>query len=60
MLHSIAHKLGMNGGRVVTARDANDRLWVGFKCSGCGKVQCAEPSKLFAYIAVTKSVPILV
>jgi uncharacterized C2H2 Zn-finger protein len=35
--HWIAHRLGSNTGEVTTRWDG-DRLMIGFRCDGCGKV----------------------
>lgn len=40
MMHKLAHWLGLNFGTVVTAYDRHNNLWMGFRCTGCGKVTC--------------------
>lgn len=37
-LHTIAHLLGWNTGRVVSAYDRNHNLWIGFRCATCRRV----------------------
>lgn len=36
MRHWLAHRLGWNGGRVVSWTDRHGAVWVAFRCSGCG------------------------
>ena len=43
LTHWIAHKLGTNTGEVATWWDG-DRLMIGFRCDGCGKVSGAHES----------------
>ena len=39
ILHKIAHWFGWNKGDVHTFYDDKERLFVGFRCSGCGKLE---------------------
>lgn len=38
MMHRLAHWLGWNRGWVVTALDQRGTVWIGFKCSVCGRI----------------------
>ena len=38
MWHRIAHWLGLNKGRIVSALDARGTSWIGFRCGRCGRV----------------------
>ena len=37
ILHWLAHRFGVNGGMVESGWDAHGRVWVWFRCDGCGK-----------------------
>ena len=36
-MHRLAHWLGLNLGRVVSALDRRGTVWIGFKCAECGR-----------------------
>jgi hypothetical protein len=36
--HRLAHALGWNLGRVVSATDSRGQVWIGFECTACGQV----------------------
>jgi hypothetical protein len=38
LIHAIAHLFGWNTGRVVSASDRRQNLWMAFRCSTCGRV----------------------
>ncbi len=38
MIHWLEHRLGWNRGTVVSATDVRGNVWIGFKCSTCGKI----------------------
>jgi hypothetical protein len=40
--HRLAHALGWNLGRVVSATDSRGQVWVGFECTACGQVDGAH------------------
>lgn len=46
ILHWLAHRLGLNQGRVVSALDDHGRVWIGFRCTACGKLSDPHPSLL--------------
>lgn len=46
--HRIEHWLGWNTGKVVSALDKRGTVWIGFRCSQCGKVSGIHASWLEA------------
>lgn len=36
--HQLAHKLDWHLGRVVSAIDRQGTIWIGFRCSHCGRI----------------------
>ena len=46
MIHYIAHLLGWNAGEVITKFDSDNNLWVGFQCSGCGKISGKHKTRI--------------
>jgi len=43
-LHFLAHLFGWNYGMAVSKYDDKGRLWHGFECSTCGKIECKHMS----------------
>lgn len=43
--HAVVHWLGWNTGKVVSAYDKSQNLWIGFQCRRCGKVSGAHITK---------------
>jgi hypothetical protein len=37
-LHTGAHWLGLNHGRVWSITDSDGNVWIGFECGGCGSI----------------------
>lgn len=46
LIHRLAHRLRWNFGWVVTAVDRRGTVWIGFKCSHCGRVSGIHASVL--------------
>jgi hypothetical protein len=36
--HWLAHLTGQNLGTIVSVLDKRDTVWIGFRCTGCGRV----------------------
>jgi hypothetical protein len=44
--HRLAHRLGSNFGRVVSATDDRGQVWRGFECALCGEINGAHVARL--------------